>query len=200
MSKQIVETINTANPGTIFLASDFTETDTDDAICKTLSRLVAAGKLERPLRGLYRKPKHNDFLDRDIPASPNENAQALAKKFGWNIAPFGDTALNQLGLDAQVPTAVCYVSNRPYRTYHYDPYTIEFRHTANRNISNLNPETALVIQDLKALGKEQATLNKLDLISLHLDDSQLNNLVSDTHNVAVWIRDAIGVIQKRRTP
>lgn len=191
MSKQIVETINTANPGTIFLASDFAETDTDDAIRKTLSRLVAAGKLERPLRGLYRKPKHNDFLDRDIPASPNEIARALAKKFGWNIAPFGDTALNQLDLDVQVPTAVCYVSD--------EPYTIEFRHTANRNISNLNPETALVIQALKALGKEQATLDKLDLISLHLDDSQLNNLASDTQNVAVWIREAIGIMQKRRT-
>lgn len=199
MSKQIVEIINTANPGTIFFASDFAEVDTDDAIRKTLSRLVAAGKLERPLRGLYRKPKHNDFLDRDIPASPDEIAQALAKKFDWHIAPFGDTALNQLGLDAQVPTAVCYVSDGPYRTYRYDPYTIEFRHTANRNISNLNPETALVIQALKALGKEQATLDKLDLISLHLDDSQLNNLVLDTQNVAVWMREAIGIMQKRRT-
>lgn len=65
------------------------------------------------MRGLYRKPRRSAFLDKPVPASPNEIAEALARKFEWCIAPYGDTALNQLGVDPQVPSIVRYVSDGP---------------------------------------------------------------------------------------
>lgn len=197
--KTINETVREAKPGAIFVPSDFAEAGAADAVRKALSRMVESGELERPMRGLYRKPRRSAFLDKPVPASPNEIAEALARKFEWRIAPYGDTALNQLGVDPQVPSIVRYVSDGPYRTYQYGPYAIEFRHSANRDLSSLSPVAATVVQALKALGKDRLTEEALDAISSRLDDSQLEKLASETRNTTSWVRDAIKDMQKRRT-
>lgn len=197
--KTINEIVREAKPGAIFVPSDFAEAGAADAVRKALSRMVESGELERPMRGLYRKPRRSAFLDKPVPASPNEIAEALARKFEWCIAPYGDTALNQLGVDPQVPSIVRYVSDGPYRTYQYGPYAIEFRHSANRDLSSLSPVAATVVQALKALGKDRLTEEALDAISSRLDDSQLEKLASETRNTTSWVRDAIKDMQKRRT-
>ncbi len=138
-------------------------------------------------------------MGKGVPASPDEIAEALARKFEWHIAPYGDTALNRLGVDPQVPSVVRYVSDGPYRTYQYGPYTIEFRHTANRDLSRLNPVAATVVQALKALGKSGVTGEKLDIISSRLDDSQMDKLISGTRNATSWVREAVREMQERRT-
>ena len=197
--KTINETVREAKPGAIFVPSDFAEAGAADAVRKALSRMVESGELERPMRGLYRKPRRSVFLDKPVPASPNEIAEALARKFEWRIAPYGDTALTQLGVDPQVPSIVRYVSDGPYRTFHYGPYAIEFRHSANRDLSSLSPVAATVVQALKALGKDRLTEEALDAISSRLDDAQLEKLASEARNTTSWVRDAIKDMQKRRT-
>lgn len=196
--KIISERLCAAAPGDVFALADFAEAGSADAVRKALSRMVETGELERPIRGLYRKPRRSAFLNEKVPASPDEIAEALARKFEWHIAPYGDTALNRLGIDSQVPSIVRYVSDGPYRSYQYGPYTIEFRHTANRDLSNLNPISAYVVQALKALGKDGVTEDKIDIISSRLDDVQMERLVSETRNATVWVRDAIMKMQKRR--
>ena len=188
MSEQraIVEMVSEAKPGAVFVPSDFAEAGSADAVRKALSRMVEAGELERPMRGLYRKPRRSAFLDKAVPASPDEIAEALARKFEWRIAPYGDTALNRLGVDSQVPSVVRYVSDGPYRTYQYGPYTIEFRHTAT------------VVQALKALGKDGVTEDALDIISSRLDDSQMERLASETRNSTSWVREAVRDMQRRK--
>lgn len=195
--KTVAELISEAEPGTVFVPSDFANAGSDDSVRKTLSRLVTTGDLERPLRGLYRKPRHSSLLDKKVPASPDEIAEALARKFEWHIAPCGDTALNRLGVDPQVPTVVRYVSDGPYRTYEYGPYTIEFKHAANRDLSRLSPVVATVVQALKALGKDNVTPDNLATISSRLDDSQLRSLEEETRNVTSWVRDAIRSMRGR---
>lgn len=197
--RTIEELLSEAQPGDVFVPADFAETGSTDSVRKALSRLVSAGELERPIRGLYRKPRRSAFLDKGVPASPDEIAEALARKFEWRIAPYGDTALNKLGVDSQVPSVVRYVSDGPYRTYQYGPYTIEFRHTANRDLSRLSPVAATVVQALKALGKNGVTENKLNIISSQLDDAQMEKLVSETRNATSWVREAVKDMQKRRT-
>ena len=83
MSEQraIVEMVSEAKPGAVFVPSDFAEAGSADAVRKALSRMVEAGELERPMRGLYRKPRRSAFLDKAVPASPDEIAEALARKF-----------------------------------------------------------------------------------------------------------------------
>ena len=84
-------------------------------------------------------------------------AHALARKFGWTIVPCGDTALNMLGLSTQVPAVWLYVSDGTYKEYTYGNTVIRFKRTTNKEISKISYKTALVIQALKALGKENIT-------------------------------------------
>lgn len=97
-----------------------------------------------------------------------------------------------------MPSVVRYVSDGPYRTYQYGPYTIEFRHTANRDLSRLNPVAATVVQALKALGKDGVTEEKLDIISSRLDNSQIDKLASETHNATSWLMEAVRKMQRKR--
>lgn len=196
--KTVAEAVRDAQPGTLFIPTDFVDMGSDESVRKALSRLAESGELERPVRGLYRKPRHNTFLNKEVPASPNEIATALARKFEWRIAPYGDTALNQLGIDTQVPSVIRYVSDGPYRTYEYGPYTIEFRHTANRDLSRLSTVTATVVQALKALGRDGATQEKLDAIASRLSESQLEDLESQTKGATAWVRKAVKTMSQRR--
>lgn len=200
MSEQraIVEMVSEAKPGAVFVPSDFAEAGSADAVRKALSRMVEAGELERPMRGLYRKPRRSAFLDKAVPASPDEIAEALARKFEWRIAPYGDTALNRLGVDSQVPSVVRYVSDGPYRTISTAPIRSSSRHTANRDLSRLNPVAATVVQALKALGKDGVTEDALDIISSRLDDSQMERLASETRNSTSWVREAVRDMQRRK--
>lgn len=190
-AKLIAERILDATDGTLFIGSDFADLAPDDAIRKTLSRMVASGRLERPVRGIFRKPKYSEFLGEPTVASAQDIAATIARKYNWSIAPSPDTALNMLGLDTQVPTTFAYVSDGPYKEYEYGPFEISYKHTSNRSITSLSPETALLIQALKALGKDGVSDSVYKAIATKLDESQLEVATAESKVAPVWIREAI---------
>lgn len=101
-SRQIQERIGAAAEGTVFVNSDFADTET---IRRNLNRLTQAGTLRRILKGVYEKPEYSEMLKEYVAADPEAVAKALARNYHWTIAPCGNTALNLLGLSTQV-TAV----------------------------------------------------------------------------------------------
>lgn len=194
----IKQRVAAAEDGTLFIGSDFGDIASDDAVRKTLSRLVGAGELERPLRGIFRKPGFNAFLSEPTVAGPDEIAHAIARKFGWSIAPAGDTALNMLGMDTQVPTVFHYVSDGPYRAYEYGPFVLDFAHTANKEISSLTEASSTVVQALKARGKDNVSNADLRRIAERLDERQLKNLLDETKTTTVWIRETVKRIPSKK--
>ena len=187
----IKQRVAEAEDGALFIGSDFADIASDDSVRKALSRLVGAGELERPLRGIFRKPGFNAFLSEPTAAGPDEIAHAIARKFGWSIAPAGDTALNMLGMDTQVPAVFHYVSDGPYRTYEYGPFVLSFAHTANKEVSALTETSSTVVQALKARGKGNVSDADLRHIASRLDEAQLKNLLDETRTTTVWIRETV---------
>ena len=113
--KQIEARVTAAPSGTAFVASDFLDIADSDAVRKALSRLTESGKLRRIVRGVYDCPRYSSLLQEYEAPNIEETAKAIARNFGWQIAPCGDTALNLLGLSTQVPAVWQYVSDGPYR-------------------------------------------------------------------------------------
>lgn len=183
--------VEKAPEGSMLIASDFAGCGSGESVRKSLSRMVASGELEAPVRGVYRKPKVSSFLGASVPARPDEVAATLARKFGWHVAPCGDTALNRLGLDTQVPATYEYVSDGPYRTYGYGSYEIVFRHTANRDLSRMGPATATVVQALKALGRDRVDGKVLGAIASRFDGEQLGKMREESAIATSWVREAI---------
>ena len=167
-SANIIKTrIMNSPDGSVFSTVDFADVIENSRVGVILSRLEEDGVIRRVMRGIYDKPVYNDFLKEYIAPSPSLVAEALARNFGWTIVPCGDTALNILGLSTQVPAAWSYVSDGTYKEYTYDNTTIKFKKTTNKEISKLSYKTALVVQALKALGKD------------NIDDAIINKLKND---------------------
>ena len=85
--------------------------------------------------------------------------------------PNGDTALNLLGLSTQVPAEWTYVSDGPYKEYLLGKTTIRLKRTASKDISKLSYNRALLVQAIKAIGKEHLdSATKRKIAKLMTDD------------------------------
>ena len=144
-----------------------------------LLRLEDKGTIRRVLRGVYEKPAFSDFLQEYVAPSPDKVARAIARNYGWRIVPKGETALNMLGLSTQVPGTWLYASDGPYKAYLVEGITLSFKHTAQKDFANLSDMTALVIQALKALGKQGVTEKVLCKLASLLTDDEKEQMVQE---------------------
>lgn len=184
---EIKRRILTYESGTVFVAADFADITDKKTASVGLSRLETEGVIRRILRGVYDKPAYNRFLGEFVAPIPDKVAHAIARNFGWTIVPCGDTALNLLGLSTQVPAVWVYVSDGTYKEYSYDNTTIQFKRTTNKEVSKLSYKTALVIQALKALGKDNIDEMVISRLQKILTAEEKKAMVSEAKAVTSWI-------------
>lgn len=195
----IKDRINKSEIGTVFVATDFVDISDKTSINTYLTRLDEEKLLRRIMRGVYYKPEYNDFLGEYVAPEPDAVAHALARNFGWTIVPCGDTALNLLGLSTQIPAAWVYVSDGTYKEYTYEQTTIKFKRTTNKEISKLSYKTALVVQALKALGKDNVDDTVLTKLKNNLTDSEKQALLTEAKAATSWIYEYIRLICRSYT-
>ena len=194
ITKQI-ENIMSENQGKIFSINDFYNIGTKNTIKSVLYRLNEENKIKRLMDGLYIKPKYSNILKEYSYPDASEVAQKLADKFSWTIAPAGDTALNYTGLSTQVPNEYIYISDGAYREYLYRDKKIIFKHTTNRNITSYSKELAILIQAVKALGKDNISeehIKKLEVFAKNIEEE----LKEDTLKLPFWIQEVLAKIQE----
>ena len=183
--------IRKAEYGSVFVTTDFADLGEKKTVNMALIRLAEEGLIKNVLFGVYYKPEYSELLGEYTAPSPNAVAQALARNFGWTINPCGDTALNILGLSTQVPAVLSYVSDGPYKTYSFGKTTLTFKHITNKEITRLSPQTALVIQALKALGKENVTFQIKSRIKAITSDSEKQTMLAEAKYATTWIYEII---------
>ena len=184
--------IITASDGDVFIPSDFFDIAEPTTINKILERLVVKGILRKVRRGLYDKPLFSTYLQEYEAPQIEKVAFALAKNYGWNIVPTGETALNLLGLSNQVVAHWIYLSDGPYREYDIGNVHLQFKHAANKNISGLSSRSALVVQALLSLGSgvvQDKTM--LTHIANLLSDSEKKMLLKESQYTTAWVFEAI---------
>lgn len=195
--KQIKERVENLEKGSVIIPSDFFDIIDAVKVNVSLTRLVEDKTIRRIMRGVYEYPKYNDFLGEFVASDPNKVAHALARNYGWSIAPSGDTALNMLGLSTQVPSIWDYISDGPYKEYGYDKVTIKFKHRTNKEISGLSPKTALVIQAIKTLGKDHIDNNTIRKITDILFEEEKDILLQETQQSTAWVYEIIKKICRK---
>ena len=156
--------------------NDFYGIAAPNNIKQCLSRLIKEGVLNRISRGIYQKPKYIPIIHRYASANPELVVQALVREKEWSIISSGNAALNILGLDAQIPTQLVYVSSGPTRRYVFGNVSIEFLHRSNKEIGPFSEKTALIIQALKALGPER-------ILDWHIE--QIQNQLTDNDKITI---------------
>lgn len=194
--KLIRDRINQSETGTVYVAVDFVDISDKTSVNAYLARLVDEGMVRRVLRGVYDKPEYNVFLGEYIAPSPDKVANALARNFGWTIIPCGDAAMNLLGLSTQVPAVWIYVSDGPYKEYTYDNTIIQFRRTTNKEVSKLSYKTALIVQALKALGKDMIDDTVINRLSKLFTAEEKKIMLEEAKAVISWIYEYIKLISR----
>ncbi len=194
IENKIVSRIYGRGRGWAFGANDFSAEFGRSTIDWVFYNLVASGTIRRVYRGIYDYPKYSELLEQELSPDFDQVAQAFARKFNWRIQPSGDVALNLLGLSTQVPGRLVYLSDGPNRQYHVGDigsFTLEFKKSALKDVGFKYRESGLIVQALKALGKERVDESVITTIRKQLDESARKRVLQDTVTATGWVYETI---------
>lgn len=190
-TEKISDKINDFDSHKVFFANDFLDIASYETARKTLNRMVNERKIQRVIGGFYYNPRYSDLIGEYEAASIHELARAIARKYNWDIAPHGSTALNLLGLSTQVPTHYTYISSGRYKTYKIADTVLEFKKVNPGEIANMSLKTATVIQAIKSLGKEHINDQVVQQIRENLTGKERKDLMDESKSVSAWIYEVI---------
>jgi hypothetical protein len=164
LKSRIFAMIDAADPGQVWVPTDFAQLGSRDAIDKTLQRMVRVGELRRIDRGLYDRPKLNSLTKR--PTTPDYRAvvEAIARRDQLRLLVDGITAANDLGLTDAVPARVTVHTDTRRRAVQLDKLTIEFKQTAPSRLYWAGRPAMRIVQALHWL-KDTLTTERAPILS-----------------------------------
>lgn len=191
IEKSIVAVIYGNGRGWAFSQIDFASLGSRKAVDAALIRLTDKASIRRVMRGIYDYPRYSDLLQKELSPDMHQVARALARKFGWRIAPSGPAAMNLIGLSTQVPGQYVYQSDGPNRSYDIGKTTLAFKHQALKESGFRLEESGIVVQAIKTLGQEHLTAQMIHTIRDWLPAGKRLGMLKDTRRVTGWVYEAI---------
>lgn len=173
--------------GWCFTSMHFSDLGSDASIRKALSQLQKQNIIRRLAQGIYDYPKIHDLLG-IIPPDLNEVAKAIAEKNGVQIQPAGAHAANLVGLSAQVPGQIIFLTEGPSRKVKIGNQEIAFKKTTKKIMSSAGTREGLLIQALKNLGKDHIDQIARAQVAKFLKDSNEKEIRENMKFAPAWIR------------
>lgn len=198
IENKIINRIYGSGRGWAFFKNDFIDFGNAAAIDQALSRLVKKQRIRRVIRGVYDYPKYSKLLAKELGSDIDQVAQALARKFAWKIQVSGNTALNILGLSTQVPSRYVYLSDGKTTVYQIGKQELGFKKTGLKEMGLKYPESALVVQAIKALDKRPLDDHERNKIREYFEPRVSERILKDTRYVTSWIYEEIKHIFQRK--
>jgi len=186
--------------GWAFSKKDFSNIGSDDLVRKALSNLESKGTIRRVLPGLYDYPRISTLLNEPMGPDLDQVARALARKHAWRIQPSENTALNLLGLSTQVPAQAVYLSDGTGKSYAIGNRQLIFKKVALKESGFKHRESELVVQALKALGKERIDSEVRAQLSRAIPATMWIKLVRDAKTAPAWVHEIIRTIAEKVGP
>ncbi len=187
LEEQIISRIYGHGRGWSFSQKDFARLGTRGAIDMVFQRLLARGTIRRVIRGIYDYPQFSELLEQELSPDPDLVAAALARKFGWRIEVTGPSALNLMGLSTQVPGRFIYASDGPDRSFIVGKQTLDFKHTALKEVALKLRESFILVQGLKSIGENNVSPEAICAIRKWLNPRLRESVLADTKLVTWWV-------------
>lgn len=169
LKSAILDQIQAAGAGQVWVPADFAALGTRDAIDKTLQRMVGASELRRIDRGLYDLPAVNSLTGRVTTPDYRQVVHALARRDQLRLLVDGMTAAHDLGLTDAVPAKVTIHTDCRRRSLQLGNLVIEFKVTAPSRLYWAGRPAMRVVQALHWLkdtlpGDRDRIVERLDQI------------------------------------
>ena len=183
----IAKRIDSYRNESVFSIQDFLDVGSYETVKKAIQRMEKEDRLIRILDGLYAKRRISKLTGETVYPSMTSVAYALARKFCWNIVPSGEHSLNILGLSDHMPATFEYLSDGPYRSYDVNERTLTFKTTKSKDIKGMSQKTLLVVQALKAIGKDAVTEDDIDRLKTVLSAEEKKAALEESMNATRWV-------------
>ena len=196
---KILQRIKKQKAGYAFSAKDFLDEFKRYEVDVALSTLAKEGVIRRIIPGIYELVCQIKVLGLWLDTSSDfySVAEALARKFNWRIFPSGNTALNHLGLSTQIPAHIHFLTDGPSRTYDVEGMAMIFKHASQHELVFQHHESVLVVQALKALGKEHLNAKVITLLCRKYPKELWKKISKDTSKSCGWIHDFIQTVSEQ---
>jgi hypothetical protein len=194
--EQIAKRIADKGPGYVFTRKDFQDIASSGSIGQILSRMVKDGVIRQIGRGIFDFPNINPALGGPLSPDIDQAAKAIARKFRWSILPYGNLAVNHLGLSQQVPAKLTYLSDGPTKELKINNIVIYFKHARPKEIYADSYISGLVIQALRYLGKDRVNDEIIAHLKQKLSRNEKTELLENIHYSTEWIYEIVQKIVK----
>lgn len=190
IDNKIIKKIKKAKRGTLFFNDNFASFGNAETIRRTLNRLVESGEIDRVAAGIFVRPEIDKIIGKITPKI-EDIADAIARRDKAKIVPTGAYALNRLGLSAQVPMKIVYLTDGSARNIKVGNYKISFIRTSPKNVAAIGKISRLAIQALKSIGKENVSKIEIEQIQHVLLKERISYLEHDLRIAPAWIKEII---------
>lgn len=184
---KVRERIRGMERGSVFFPETFFDLGSETACRKALERMSAKGEIMFMARGIYAYPEKSELFG-DVPPSMEHIAKAIAQRDHARIIATGQYAAHVLGFTTQIPLQVTYLTDGMPRKISIGKRSLRFSKTAPKNLSAKGENTALIIQGLKAVGKDGVTEEMKMKVKHLLSKESLADVMHDMMLAPEWIR------------
>ena len=193
IENKILDSLKKRGRGTTFFSSDFVRFGEQKSVNKALERLTNDGVILRIGRGVYHYPKIDKRLGIGIIYPTLEAiAESIAKRDKARIVPTGLYALNRLGFSTQIPMNIQYLTDSYNRKLTlFNGASIEFKHTAPKNLAFNSQLAMLLTFAFKSLGKENITCEVLSHTKELLKKDKSQSVKQDYKLMPAWVSSII---------
>lgn len=188
IEKEVLAKARKAKRGSLLFPEYFKGMGSAATIRKALQRLSDKELLVWVAQGIYVIPQVSKLIGKVRPGL-QEIVKAIAKRDKARIVPTGIAALNQLGLSTQVPMNIVYLTDGAARKIAVGKGKITFKKTTPKNLSAKGKISGLVIQALRAIGKNNVTNEETEKILFLLKKETKNYLLHDIELAPAWIAE-----------
>ncbi|RLD71170.1 MAG: hypothetical protein DRJ02_07170 [Bacteroidetes bacterium] len=195
---QVLTKMKKAKGGTLFFVEDFLRFGNAKAVAKALERLVQKGEITRVARGMYARLETDPVIGPVMPGLESI-ARAIAKRDKARIVPTGVMAMHLLGLSTQIPMNIVYLTDGAARKIKIGQGSIVFKKSTPKNLAAIGKISSLVIQALKAIGKDNLTPEQKEIVIRQLQKEEISRLEHDMRLAPEWIRKIMREAIKQRT-
>jgi len=144
--------------------------------------------------GRFGRNRQNTFLEGFAAPDPARVALAIARSNQWTIVPDGNTALNLLGLSTQVAAHWIYLTDGRTRLYNLDGTELRFLHRCIKETAGLSYESAVIVQAIKALGKDQIDESVIRKLRTMKASREWKVALKECRYVTSWVYEIIKTI------
>lgn len=186
---QVKSRVKRKGAGAVFVTKDFLDLGSRAAVDQALSRLVKDGTLRSLASGIFYAPRIHPVLGELMP-SPDDVAQALARKSDSKVQVSGARAVNLLGLSTQVPARQVYLTDGPDKTLMLGNQEIVLRHVSTKNLVD-DKTPGLVVQALRYIGKENIGDDTIQRLRSILSDKDKQALKKVAPKTVAWVKPLV---------